>query len=154
GDTIDYYRTANDGKHRNHRFIGANQFHPRLHQLPGADEQVRLTEEWLRGETAIPEIQDKWAKGPSVPIQVVAAAPVEAGKEAVLKVVVSSNKVGHDFPPGPLDIIQSWIDVVVKDQTGAVVYRTGAVDDKGFIQEGTAMFKAEGIDQNGNLIDR
>ena len=73
GDPSDYNRSAVDGKHRNHRFIGANQWMPRLHGLPGADEQVRLTEEWLRGKTAVPEIAVKWASGPTVELFFVGA---------------------------------------------------------------------------------
>jgi hypothetical protein len=71
-----------------------------------------------------------------------------------LKVVVTANKVGHDFPTGPLDIIQSWIELVVTDDRGNELLATGRVDPKGFIQPGSFIFKAEPVDQHGNLIDR
>ena len=71
-----------------------------------------------------------------------------------MKALVTSNKVGHDFPTGPLDIIQSWVEVVVTDDAGREVFSSGRVDAKGFIQEGAFMFKAEGVDRAGNLIDR
>jgi hypothetical protein len=154
GDTADYNRTFDDGKHRNHRFIGANQWHPKLHDMPGADEQVRLTEEWLKGKTAIPEIADKWAAGPAVALELEAPGSVRPGEEVVVKAVVTSNKVGHDFPTGPLDIIQSWVEVVAVDDAGREVFASGKVDAKGFVQEGAFMFKAEGVDRAGNLIDR
>lgn len=154
GDFQDYNRSPRDGKHRDHRFIGANQWLPKLHDLPGADEQVRLTEEWLRGETEIPEIADKWAGGPAVPLEIVAPRQVAPGERVSLRVVVTSNKVGHDFPTGPLDIIQSWVELKVLDGTGVVVFESGTVDDRNFIQDGTFVFKAEGIDAAGNLIDR
>ncbi|MBI4601600.1 MAG: cytochrome b/b6 domain-containing protein [Planctomycetes bacterium] len=154
GDAQDYNRSLSDGKHRNHRFIGANQWLPKLHELPGWEEQVRLTEEWLQGKTVIPEIDDKWAPGPAVPIEIIAAESIEAGKEVTVRVVCTSNKVGHDFPTGPLDIIQSWVELTVVDPEGKVIYKSGEVDEKGFIVEGSFMFKAEGVDQAGNLIDR
>ena len=56
------------------------------------------------------------------------------------------------FPTGPLDIIQAWLQVTVKDDQGKVIFERGAVDDKGFIQPGTFMFKAEPVDKYGNLI--
>lgn len=154
GDTADRNRTSDDGKHRNHRFIGANQYIPALLDLPGADTQIALTEEWLRGETVIPEIADRWTSGPAIPIQIMAPSSVEPGDEVALKVVLTNNKVGHDFPTGPLDIIQAWVELTVTDASGGIVYRSGEVNDRHFIQEGSFIFKAEGIDQYGNLIDR
>lgn len=72
----------------------------------------------------------------------------------MLRVVMASNKVGHDFPTGPLDIIQSWLDITVTDTAGEVVWTSGKRDDRNFLQPGTFLFKAEPVDQHGNLIDR
>ena len=154
GDAKDYNRSPGDGKTRNHRFIGANQWLPLLHDLPGASEQVRLTEEWLKGETLIPEIASKWVEGPAVPIQLVVPASVRGGDSVPVQVVVTSHKVGHDFPTGPLDIIQSWIELTVTDAAGRTVFESGRVNDKGYLSEGAFIFKAEGIDRQGNLIDK
>lgn len=154
GDVKDYNRADGDGKHRNHRFIGANQWHPTLHDLPGADVQVRLTEEWLRGDTEIPEIADKWVSGPSVPVQLVVPRSAKPGETVPVQVVVTSNKVGHDFPTGPLDIIQSWVELTVTDAAGKAVFESGRIDAKGYLHEGAFIFKAEGVDRQGNLIDK
>jgi hypothetical protein len=69
-------------------------------------------------------------------------------------VLITNNKVGHDFPTGPLDIIQSWVEIVVRDQNGNVVYETGQRDERHFIHPGSFIFKAEPVDQYGKLIDR
>jgi hypothetical protein len=79
---------------------------------------------------------------------------VRSGEPVNLKAIITSNKVGHDFPTGPLDIIQSWIELEVTDDQGRIVYSTGKVDEKGFIEPGSFIFKAEPVDQYGNLIDR
>jgi hypothetical protein len=68
--------------------------------------------------------------------------------------VLSNNKPGHDFPTGPLDIIQAWVEITVTDQTGHVVFASGQRDTSHFIAPGSFMFKAEPVDQYGNLIDR
>jgi hypothetical protein len=156
GDPYDYNRSPGDGKHRSHRFVGANQFLPALQRLEGADEQIRLTHQWLRGELPVREIEEKWHRPgvPAVSVQLIAPASARPGKEVSLQCVVTSNKVGHDFPTGPLDIIQAWIELVVKDDQGRVIYHTGTVDRKGFIQPGSFLFKSEPVDQYGNLIDR
>jgi hypothetical protein len=154
GDDLDYNRTPSDGKHRSHRFLGANQFMPLALDLPGAEEHARLTEQWLRGEIEIPEITHKWKPGPAVPIEIVAPSVVHPGQQINLQVVATNNKVGHDFPTGPLDIIQAWVEIQVTDQDGNVVFSSGQRDERHFIEPGTFMFKAEPVDQYGNLIDR
>jgi len=154
GDDLDYNRRAGDGKHRSHRFLAANQFMPLALKLPGAEEQAALTEKWLQGKFEIPEIADKWRTGSAVPIELVIPPEVRPGEEIPVRVLITNNKVGHDFPTGPLDIIQAWVELVAKDQDGNVVYETGRRDDRHFIEPGSFIFKAEPVDQYGKLIDR
>ncbi len=154
GDDADWNRSADDGKHRSHRFLGANQYLPVLMDLPGGQEQADLTEQWLRGEYPIPEIADRWTEGPAVPIEVDAPREVFAGDTVPLRVHIGNNKVGHDFPTGPLDIIQAWVEISVTDEAGEVVFHTGQRDERSFIEPGAYMFKAEPVDRYGNLIDR
>jgi hypothetical protein len=154
GDERDYNRNPDDGKHRSHRFLGANQMMPALLKVPGWEEQVHRVNQWMRGEIEIPEIADKWQSGPAVAIELVTPESVNPGETLPIQVVITSNKVGHDFPTGPLDIIQSWVELVVVNEAGEVVYSSGVVGEDGFIQPGSFIFKAEPVDQFGNLIDR
>ena len=156
GDALDYNRTPRDGKHRSHRFIAANQLIPSAmkDKLPGWQQQIALTEKWLQGRQPVPEIREKWANGPIVTVALDAPASVAPGESIPLRVVMASNKVGHDFPTGPLDIIQSWLEVTVMDDAGRTIFTSGQRDEKNFIQPGTFLFKAEPVDQQGNLIDR
>ncbi|MFN8583605.1 MAG: hypothetical protein U0163_21835 [Gemmatimonadaceae bacterium] len=154
GDNLDYNRTASDGKHRSHRFLAANQFMPSVLKLDGAAEQVKLTEQWLQGKYEVPEIADKWRSGPAVPIQLKAPTRVHPGDAVGLQVVITNIKVGHDYPTGPLDIIQSWVEIVARDQDGNVVFESGRTDNRHFIAPGAFIFKSEPVDQYGALIDR
>ncbi len=154
GDTSDYNRTAGDHKHRSHRFLAANNFVPALLKLDGGKEHVQLTEKWLHGDIAIPEIRSKWAEGPVVRIRVEAPPTVAPGQKLPIRIVLVSNKVGHDYPTGPLDMIQSWVELKVQDLQGHTVFASGQLDDKNFLVPGTFLFKAEPVDQYGNLIDR
>jgi hypothetical protein len=153
GDSGDYNRSARDARHRSHRFIAANQLVPALQKLEGWQEQVRLTEEWLEGKRRIPEIDEKWAAGPIVKVGVGLGASRRAGVVPV-RVVLTSNKVGHDFPTGPLDMIQSWVEIHVVDARGREIFSSGTRDARGYLAPGTFLFKAEPVDQHGNLIDR
>lgn len=66
GDALDYNRTPGDRKHRSHSFVAANTLvpHAQRDELPGWERHLQLTEQWLKGELPVPEIADKWAKGP------------------------------------------------------------------------------------------
>lgn len=154
GDDSDYNRRPDDGRHRSHRFIASNQLVPALLKLPGWEEQVRLTEQWMRGEREVPEIADKWAHGPIVTMALELGTAQPGTASVPLRVVMTSNKVGHDYPTGPLDIIQSWVEIRITDEQKRTVFSSGARDDRHFLAPGTVLFKAEPVDQHGNLIDR
>jgi hypothetical protein len=154
GDSMDYNRSPDDHKHRSHRFLAANTFVPALLHLDGADRQIALTNEWLQGQVDIPEIRNKWADGPVVKVRVEAPPVVAPGGTIPVRVVMISNKVGHDYPTGPLDMIQSWVELRVQDEDGRIIFVSGQKDNRNFLVPGTFLFKAEPVDQYGNLIDR
>jgi hypothetical protein len=154
GDTTDYNRSADDHKHRSHRFLAANNFIPSFLHLDGADRHVELTTQWLEGHINIPEIRNKWAEGPVVKIRIESPSTVSPRQTIPVRVIMTSNKVGHDYPTGPLDMIQSWVELRVEDEKGNLVFSSGKRDERNFLPPGTFLFKAEPVDQFGNLIDR
>jgi hypothetical protein len=155
GDMTDYNRSLDDGKHRGHRTLGANQYIPQLHNLKFADEHTALIEQWMRGEFEIPEIADKWTVGPVVRMEIVAPDRVKAGEQVEMRVLLTNNKTGHDYPTGPLDMIESWVELEVTDSSGNVIYNTGSIDpETDQITDSHVIFKADGFDRKGELIDR
>lgn len=154
GDVFDYNRTPDDGMHRSHRFLGANQFVPTALDLQGAEEHVEMIEKWLQGKIKIPEIADKWVAGPAIPINLSMPDEVQTGSDLQIGIIITNSKAGHDFPTGPLDIIQSWIEITAEDQNGNILFSSGHLDEDHFIQPGSFIFRAEPIDQYGSPIDR
>jgi hypothetical protein len=154
GDGEDPYRNPADGMHRSHRFLAANQVMPLLMDLPGASEHVELTEKWLRGEIKIPEIEDRWVEGPVIRLELEGPESVYPGEEVAVQLVLTNNKTGHGFPTGPMDIIRSWVEITVTDDSGSVVYESGKLDAEGRMNPDAVIFKAEGIDREGKLIDK
>ncbi len=154
GDAGDYNRSPDDGKHRSHRFLAANQVMPAMLKLPGANKHIELTEKWLRGEIEVPEIADKWTSGPVIRLELTGPDSVRPGEKVDVKVVVTNNKTGHGFPTGPLDIIRSWVELTVVDAQGRVIHESGKPDKQGKMNEDAMVFKAEGIDRYGKDIDR
>lgn len=154
GDRTDVNRTARDGRHRSHRFLGGNQYIPLVHDLEGAAEHVRLTEAWLRGEIEIPEIAGRWTDGPVVRMIIDAPESARAGEEIPIQVLLVNNKTGHDFPTGPLDMIESWVEIIVRSEDGRVLHHSGGLDEGELPADALAWFKADGFDRKGGLIDR
>jgi Cytochrome c554 and c-prime len=154
GDSMDYNRSRDDHEHRSHRFLAANNFVPALLRLEGSDQHVKLTNAWLQGQIDVREIRDKWAQGAVVKVRIDAPQSVAPGASIPIRVVMTSNKVGHDYPTGPLDMIQSWVELRVTDSNGRLIFTSGQRDERNFLFPGTFLFKAEPVDQYGNLIDR
>jgi hypothetical protein len=111
-------------------------------------------ERWLRGEYEIPEIAAKWSQGPAVALELMHPEEADPAGPITVRAVITSIKVGHEFPTGPLDIIQSWVELTATAPDGHILYASGHRDDRHFIRPGAFMFKAEPVDQYGNLIDR
>ncbi len=153
GDPGDPLR-GKDGKHRSHRILAANQVVPLALKLPGAEEQVKLVEEWLRGDAQVPEIQSRWAVGPAIPVAIVPPLEARPGQRISVRVNVTNNKVGHNFPTGPLDIIEGWIEFVAKDESGQIVYHSGLLDESLRVEPGSFVFHSEGVDRHRQVIDR
>jgi hypothetical protein len=154
GDDQDYNRSADDGKHRSHRFQAANQLMPTLLDLEGGEKQVAAVEDWLKGDYEIPEIRDKWTEGPVAPVEILSPDSVGPGETVDIPVRVTNNKAGHNFPTGPLDAIQAWIRITAVTAAGDTLLNRGQLTDRHFLEEGgTLVFKAEPVDQTGNLVD-
>ncbi len=154
GDASDYNRNPADGRHRSHRTLAANQYIPVVHNLEGADQHVALTEQWLRGELEIPEIAEKWTTGPVIRMKVLAPKAVSPGQDVRLQVLLTNNKTGHDYPTGPLDMLESWVELQVTDEAGNLIYHTGGLDGKDRVDNTTLSYRADGFDRKGKLIDR
>ena len=154
GDPADLGRSPDDGQHRSHRYLGANQFVPLYHDLPGADKHVELTKAWLRGEYEVPEIAERWTEGPAVRLRLVAPETVRPGDSVEIQTLLTNNKTGHDFPTGPLDMIESWVELTVTDDTGRTVFHSGTLDEREYLINPQIVFKKEGYDRQGKLIDR
>lgn len=170
GEGGERHRAADDGSHRHHGFIGTNNFIPAVLDLPGWERHVELTNEWIRGETVLPEIDDRWPRGPVASVSVEGLPETAAaGEELSFRVVVVNEKAGHNFITGPLDFVRSWAHVVVKDATGRVIDERGALDPEtrhitdrlGRIHsaepdavDGTLVLQANPVDAEGNVLEQ
>ncbi len=128
GEDSDRRRSADDGAHRHHGLIATNSFMSEVLKLPHWEEQVRLTEEWVAGETILPEVAHLWPEGPVASLDLQAPPSVSAGEEVTLQVGVLNRKVGHNFTTGPLDFVRVWVHLTVLDEDDRVVAEWGQLD--------------------------
>lgn len=169
GEAGDVRRSADDNAHRHHGTIGTNMFMPAVLKLPHWQEQVRLTREWIRGETVLPEIAHLWPEGPVATIKILGPPAAREGETVLLRVVVENKKAGHNFITGPLDFTRAWVHLVVTDATGKRLAEWGGIDPvtrsitdvPGKIhqignsrQEGTMVLEAMPLDEKGNPLIR
>ncbi|MBZ0114809.1 MAG: hypothetical protein K8J08_20280 [Thermoanaerobaculia bacterium] len=128
GEGGDRRRDTEDGSHRHHGFIGTNFFIPQVMKLEGWERQVALTEEWVRGETVLPEIGDIWPEGPVASLELTHVERARAGDQVEVRAVIQNRKAGHNFITGPLDFVRSWIHLRAFDGNGELLAEWGAID--------------------------
>lgn len=154
GDDTDSYRSPGDGKHRSHRVLASNMYIPATMKLPGHEEQVEQTIAWLRGEIEVPEIADKWVTGSTVTLDIDAPDKIKAGDLVNIKLHLHNNKTGHDFPAGPLDVLESWIELTVEDNLGNTLMELGADRSVSPSIDAPVMYKADWYDKQGLPVER
>ncbi len=134
------------GMIHSHRFIAANAVIPWLRH---DEKQREMTEEWLKGKASVPEIQSRWAQGPAIKIKI--KAPLSVSPKNTLKwsVIITNNKVGHSFPTGPLDLIEAWLVVTVRDKTGKILYNFRKSLERNPRNRRPFILRGIGIDRNG-----
>jgi len=154
GDDRDAYRSPGDGKHRSHRVLASNMYIPAAMDLPGGEEQAAQTIAWLRGEIEVPEIADKWTTGPTVSLEIDAPERIRPGDLVNIKLHLHNNKTGHDFPAGPLDVLESWIELTVTDDRGNTLMELGADRSISPSIDAPVVYKADWYDRQGLPVER
>ena len=106
---------AKDGRIHDHRSLGSNLLVP---MLLGDTDQVEATKAFRR-------------EG-AVDLEIRALKRVESGQLA-LPVVLHNRRNGHDFPSGATDISETWVELVLKDAQGGIVYRSPGLDEERYL---------------------
>ena len=154
GDRHDAYRSPSDGKHRSHRMLASNMYIPATMDLPGGGEQAAMTIAWLKGKIDVPEIAHKWTTGPVVELEILAPDEIRAGELVNLKLHLRNNKTGHDFPAGPLDVLESWIELTVEDDQGNMLLELGNEQSVSPAIDAPVVYKADWYDKQGLPVER
>jgi hypothetical protein len=135
-----------------HRILASNNFVPEMLHLPGAGQQIALVEQWLTGQSVIPEIAKVWPPGPIIALDLAPESPLAEDQMADIQALVINTKVGHAFPTGPLDVIQSWLEFTATDDTGRLVFSAGTLDATGRLQGKTVEYRSFLLDRQAHVL--
>lgn len=139
-----------NGKIRSHRTPAANTAVPYIlndqEQLDTVvkflqDDRISLT---LKLEHTLDDKQvDKQTELSVVP-----------GDEITLKVSVASNRIGHYFPAGTVDINEPWVELTVVDAEGEQVYASGLIDEHNQVDPTARFYFSSLVNRQGKRVWR
>lgn len=73
----------------------------------------------------------------------------EKGNLGELEVKVINETAGHNLPTSLTEVREMWLEIIVKDKKGNIVYESGRLDKDGNIPDGTEVFNAYAVDESG-----
>lgn len=111
-----------------HFFAGANA------STLASDQHQKLSRENLQAAASV---------------ELVPPAPVTPGGNMGLKVQVNNKGAGHYLPTGLTEVREMWLDIVVIDPSGKEIYRSGALDENGVIDQKAVIYRTVFKDKDG-----
>ena len=114
-----------------HNFVGGNVV---VTKLLGAEEHSRMAEKMLQNAASL---------------ELLMSERTSPGSVVQLRVKVNNETAGHNLPTSLVEVRQMWLDIQVVDADGNELFRTGAVDQSGDIDEDAVMFHAIAADVQG-----
>ena len=77
----------------------------------------------------------------SVTVEFTGASQAKKGELYRLPIKVTNTGAGHYLPTGLTFVREMWLDVTVTDAKGKVLFRSGALDEKGDITPGAVVYR-------------
>jgi len=125
-----------DGKHRSHRTPAANTAVP---YVLGDLEQLEIVTKFLQADRLSITLHQEKNETGEVNV-------------ARLHASVSSDRIGHFFPAGTIDINQPWIELVVTDAKGKDVYTSGTINDKNKVDKDARFYFSSLVNRQGKRV--
>ena len=115
-----------------HQFVGGNAT-----SLASEDHQKLATQQ-LQGAASVSVVPQASSRQTGVSIDV----------------NVANTGAGHYIPTGITEVRQMWLETVITDAGGNVLYRSGAVDENGAVDPQAKMYNTEFADADGNPTEK
>jgi hypothetical protein len=129
--------SAIGGKEREHVYthyhVGGNTALPSLFE--GGEQNSLMATERLQNCATL-EIS-----APSLPL---------IWQQATIKIKVNNVGAGHYLPTGLSEVREMWLEVIIKDALGRIIFQSGTVDDNGDLDPQARSFSIKLVDKDGN----
>ncbi len=130
---------------------------PGMAAIGGPKREHIFTHYFVGGNMALPLLHGDTTKAKMAQerLQHVAALAIDDSKVSSGNIIISVKNIGagHYLPTGLTDVRQMWLEVVVKDRAGKIVFSSGTADAKGYLPQGTIVFNTVFGDGKGNAVD-
>ncbi|HEU5406283.1 MAG TPA: multiheme c-type cytochrome, partial [Nitrospira sp.] len=144
---------AIEGKIHSHRFVGANSAIPAFYSYA---DQLAKTQQFLKDALAVDifglTIRHKNSTKEIYPLKS-KSFKIRAGDELTVDVVIQNTRAGHSLVPEQRDFYQSWVECIVKDERGKLVFHSGGLNGDGFLDPYAHSYTNRLIDRQGRRID-
>lgn len=121
----------------------------------GPNRDYMYTHEFVGGNAVITKIMgsQKHADMAILRLQNAAELEVKFEKDKTglgnINVRVINETAGHNLPTSLTEVREMWLEIIVKDKKGNIVYQSGVLDKDGNIPDGTEVFNAYAVDEMG-----
>jgi hypothetical protein len=116
-----------------HGFVGGNSIIAPLLGVEGAEEHRAEAIKRLQGAAELE----------------ISAKPTDDRGTYQLKVKVTNARAGHQLPTSLTFVRQLWLEIVVKDSHGKVVYTSGILGEDNRLPDETVIFRNHAVDDHG-----
>lgn len=79
---------------------------------------------------------------------------IAKGDRLTAEVVITNKNIGHSFPPELRDFYEAYVEFVVSDDSGKVVYQSGFIKPDGYLDESAHNYKTYLVKADGNFNDK
>lgn len=124
--------SGDKGQVKSHRFIAANTAIPFLNNHK---DQLRQTIDWLKRDEVDVDIIAMIASdsGNTITMPLNRVKPNLIPGSSVVFDVCITNNVAHNFPTGPLDLYEAWLEFIVTDAQENIIYSSGLIGGDGVV---------------------
>jgi hypothetical protein len=92
------------------------------------------------------------AEGPIIALELTPESPLAEDQMADIRALAINTKVGHAFPTGPLDVIQSWLEFTATDAKGHPVFSAGTLDPQERLEGKTVEYRSFLLDRQAQVL--
>jgi tetratricopeptide (TPR) repeat protein len=141
-----------DGKLASHRFPGANTAIPVYYSYP---EQLETIRQFLRDTVAVNFFaltREHGGKTEEIAPLGSRDFAVTPGDMVTVDLVIQNTKIGHGLVPEQRDFYESWVEFTAKNQTGRILFKSGALDNNGFLDPKAHSYTNRLIDRSGRRL--